>query len=410
MPVTRPGNATWLHGLLLVACSWLSVIASGALIGPILPRMMGVFHADSGVGWKIDAVATLPALFVAVTSMPLGVFADRIGPRKVLVWAALIYGCLGIAPYFLNDLTLIVASRGVVGIAEGAVMTSSYALIGAYFASPARERWYALTTGTAPVLALLLIAMGGLLGESSWHSVFLVYSFALLLFVGIWLLLWEPSRASTQIPQPTPVPVGTPAFLWRRLLIICAVSVFAMTAFSITIIQTGFLLTERGIGSPSVIGKWQALASLSNPAGALVFGVLSWRYINKLWLSFLLMALGYAAISLRTEWQAVIWGGAIANLGCGMLLPTIVSWGLRDIPAHIRGKGVGTLMACNFFGQFLSPFIITWLKGLAGSLSGAVFCYVVACGFASLGAMALSSRQQSGWFRSMSVIVQRRHR
>jgi MFS family permease len=371
----------------------MSVMASGALIGPILPRMTQVFKADPGVGWKIDAVATLPALFVALSSMPLGVFSDRTGPRKVLVWALLIYGCLGIAPYFLNDLTLIVASRGVVGIAEAAVMTCSYVLIGAYFTSPARERWYALTTGTAPVLALLLIAVGGSVGESNWHHVFLVYGFALLLFVGISMLLWEPARVSVSITPTFSAPSVAPAFHWRRLLIICALSVFAMTAFSITIIQTGFLLTERGIGSPAVIGKWQALASLTNPAGALLFGVLSWRYISKLWVSFLLMALGFATISLRPEWQAVIWGGAIANLGCGMLLPTIVSWGLQDIPAYMRGKGAGTLMAGNFFGQFLSPFVITWLKGLTGSRSGAVFCYVIACGIASFGALVLSSRR-----------------
>lgn len=377
------------QGILLVACSWLSVVASGALVGPILPRMTAAFSSDPGVDWKIAAVATIPALFVALLSMPIGMLGDRIGHRRVLVWAALIYGALGVAPYFLNALTPIVISRAVVGGAEAAVMTCSYALIGAYFAGAARERWYALTTGTAPVIALVAIALGGGLGEADWHNPFLVYVFALVLFIGSLFLLWEP--VATKREQ---VAIDTEAadFSWAKLLGICAISIFVMTAFLVTVIQTGFLLTERGITSPAVIGRWQALASLANPAGAILFGWLSWRYVTKLSVSFLLMGAGFAAISLQPSWQAVIWGGAITNLGCGMILPTIVSWGLRDIPAAIRGKGTGTLMACNFFGQFLSPFAIVWLKGLTGSLNSAVLCYAIACTVAGLVTVACIMR------------------
>lgn len=376
VPQAAPRRAGVVQGIILVACSWLSVVASGALVGPILPRMTEYFSSDPGVDWKIAAVATLPALFVALMAMPFGMLADRLGHRRVLVCAALIYGVLGIAPYFLNALTPIVVSRGVVGIAEAAVMTCSYTLIGYYFASPARERWYALTTGTAPVVALVAISLGGGLGEQNWHNVFLVYIFALVLFAGALFALWEPSNKQQ---QHISVAAGSREFSWSQLLIICAISIFAMTAFLVTVIQTGFLLTERGITSPAVIGRWQALASLANPAGAILFGWLSWRYITKLSVSFLLMGTGFAIIALQPSWQAVIYGAAITNLGCGMILPTIVSWGLRDIPAAIRGKATGTLMACNFFGQFLSPFAIVWLKGLTGSLSSAVLCYAIAC-------------------------------
>lgn len=377
-----------LQGILLVACSWLSVVASGALLGPILPRMTAHFSGDPGVAWKINAVATLPALFVALMAAPLGMLADRIGHRRVLVWATLIYCALGVAPYFMDALTPIVISRGVVGIAEAAVMTCSYALIASYFHSPARERWFALTTGTAPMVALVAIAVGGGLGEADWHNPFLIYCFAGLLFICMLFALWEPARTVHTQQSATDIA----EFNWSKLLIICGLSIFAMTAFLITVIQTGFLLTERGIESPAVIGRWQALSSLANPVGALLFGILSWRYITKLSTSFVLMTAGFAIISLRPEWQAVIIGGAIANLGCGMLLPTIVSWGLQDIPAGIRGKATGILMGCNFFGQFLSPFAITWLKGLTGTLSSAVLCYAVACALSAVVAILLSKR------------------
>lgn len=392
---SAPRQAGAMQGILLVACSWLSVVASGALVGPVLPRMTEYFRNDADVDLKIAAVATLPALFVALMSMPFGMLADRWGHRRLLVWAALIYGALGIAPYFLNHLTTIVISRGIVGIAEAAVMTCSYTLIGYYFSETARERWYALTTGTAPVIALVAISLGGGLGDRDWHNIFLVYIFALVLFAGSLFLLWEPTNKQ---PEPSVTAAATAIkvedFSWTQLLIICALSIFVMTAFLITVLQTSFLLTERGITSPAVIGRWQALASLANPAGAILFGWLSWRYITKLSVSLFLMAIGFAVIALQPTWQAVIYGAAIANLGCGMVLPTIVSWGLRDIPAGIRGKATGLLMACNFFGQFLSPFAIVWLKGLTGSVSTSVLCYALACAAVGLLSIPFIKRTQ----------------
>lgn len=373
--VRRAGFA---QGILLVACSWLGVIASGALLGPVIPTIVKSFGGGTAVDYAVAAIVGMPPLFVALFSWPMGMLADRLGPRRVLLGATLLYGAVGLAPYFLSDLSSIVWTRRAVGIAEGAVMTCSYALIGAYYTGKARERWYALTTGTAPVMALVAIALGGGLGESNWHNVFLVYLFAFVLFLGSALLLWEPAREAPSV-SAAPGIAGERAFSGSRFVGICVLSIFVMTAFLITVIQTGTLMTERGVVSPAVIGRWQALASLANPAGALAFMALRWRFQGKLALSFLLMSAGFAVIGLRSDWQSVIWGATLANLGCGMILPTVVSWGLEGAPTAIRGRVAGILMACNFFGQFLSPYIMVYLKGALGGLSGAVACYAAAC-------------------------------
>lgn len=64
----------------------------------------------------------------------------------------------------------------------------------------------------------------------------------------------------------------------------------------------------------------------------------------------------------------------MANLGCGMIVPTVVSWGLQGVPGAIRGRVTGILMACNFLGQFLSAYVMVWLKE-RGDLSSGVFDY-----------------------------------
>lgn len=373
------------QGILLVACSWLSVIASGALLGPVIPTIIKSFGGGTAVEYQVAAIVGMPPLFVALFSWPMGLLADRIGPRRVMVGATLIYGLVGIAPYFLASLNSIVLTRQAVGIAEGAVMTCSYALIGAYFSGTARERWYALTTGTAPVMALLAIALGGGLGESNWHNVFLVYLFAFVLFLGSIFLLWEPDRKpqSKQADGAAVVDSTADTFSWSRFIGICVLSIFVMSAFFITVVQTGSLMTERGVSSPTIIGRWQALASLANPAGAMAFMALRWRFQSKLAVSFAFLTAGFAIIGLRSDWHSVIYGATIANFGCGMILPTVVSWGLQDIPKAIRGRVSGILMACNFLGQFFSPYIMVWLKEHAGGLSIGIVYYAFACGIAA---------------------------
>ncbi|MGA3156607.1 MAG: MFS transporter [Steroidobacteraceae bacterium] len=380
----QPG---FLQGWTLVASAWLAVFASGALIGPILPRMSEHFRSVPHVEVLISLVATLPSLFVALLAVPFGMLADRVGHRRVLFWATLLYGLLGMAPYGLDALPAIVVSRAGVGIAEAAIMTCGAALIGRYFRGQRSARWYALQTGTAPIAALIAIALGGGLGERDWHTPFLVYSFGLVLFVAVTTLLWEPGRAAPG--------VGTTAaedarIRWPRLLGICAITLFALSAFLVTVIQTGFLLTERGIPSPRLIGLGQALASLANPAGALLFGLWRAPARSKLTLSLLLMGAGFAVIGLEPSWQAALGGAAITNLGCGMILPTLITWALEGMPDAARGRGTGTWMCASFLGQFISPLSIVWLKQWSGSLSGAVLCYAIAC--AAAGLIALLSR------------------
>jgi hypothetical protein len=86
----------------------------------------------------ISLVATLPALFIALFVAPFGLLADRVGRRLLLLIGLAIYGVLGVAPYWLNSLQWIVASRAGVGVTEAMITTCSTALIGDYLWGYAR--------------------------------------------------------------------------------------------------------------------------------------------------------------------------------------------------------------------------------------------------------------------------------
>lgn len=370
-----------------MSCGWLAVMAS-AMLSPVLPRMTASFQQQPGVDLLISLVAGLPALFVALLAWPFGVLGDRVGHKRVLFWATVVYGVFGTAPVWLKTLPQIVISRGFVGVAEAAIMTCSTTLIGDYFAAERRARYLALQTGTAPLMAMTVIALGGALGDANWRNPFLAYGFAFALAPLTALLLWEPRRDCAPVAARTRDGAQTSQrFRWGKLLLICGVTLFAMTAFLITVIQTGFVLTERGLSSPASIGLWQGVASLANPLGALTFGLVRARALSKVGASFALLSLGFFVIALLPTWHSAVLGAVIANYGAGMILPTLITWAISTLPAAQRGTGTGLWMAASFLGQFLSPLVVLALRHATGSLSGAILVYALACALSALSAL-----------------------
>jgi hypothetical protein len=203
------------------------------------------------------------------------------------------------------------------------------------------------------------------------------------------LLLWEvragrtgPGEARGIVERAGQASVGRGRLIW-----ICVVTLFTMTAFLVTVVQTGFLLTERGVRSPQLIGMWQGLASLANPLGALLFGVLRWHTFSKLTLAYALLSSGFFVIAALGDWRSAVLGAAVANLGAGMILPTLITWAIGTLPHRMRGNGTGLWMAASFLGQFLSPLVVLGLRTVTGSLSKAILVYAVACGLCGLGAL-----------------------
>jgi MFS family permease len=382
------------QGWVLVSCGWLAVMAS-AMLSPVLPSMTAYFRSVPSVDLQVSLVAGLPALSVALLAWPFGALGDRVGHKRVLCWAVAFYGFVGTAPMWLPALSEIVVSRALVGVAEAAIMTCSTALICGYFEGARRGRYLALQTGTAPIAAVTVIAIGGALGATSWRAPFLAYGFGFVLTPLTVLLLREVQapRARAEVTAVQGAPDSMP-FGWGKLIWICTVTVFAMTAFLVTVVQTGFLLTERGVNAPQRIGVYQGIASLANPLGALLFGLLPWLTLVKLTLAFALLSTGFFVIALLPGWRSVVFGAAIANLGAGMILPTLITWAISTLPARLRGSGTGLWMAASFLGQFLSPLAVLGLRDLTGSLSKAILVYASACGLSAIAALVARTRSR----------------
>jgi MFS family permease len=385
--LASPRTATSVQGWVLVSNAWLAVMAS-AVIAPVLPRMAAHFQNIPHAPLMISLVATLPALFIALLAAPFGLLADRIGRRLLLLVGLAVYGVLGIAPYWLNSLQWIVASRAGVGITEAMITTCSTALIGDYFYRDTRERWFALQTGSATVVAVAMAVIGGVLGQRGWQMPFGAYSFSFLLFPLVLFFIWDPIGAdpadaglSELVKNLKP---REDNFRWSGLFGICLITFFASNAFYVVIVQLSFVLTERGYSSPKLIGIGAALAGLAMPLGSVLFRLVRASYITKLALSFTLSSTGFFIMVFTHRYAVTVAGAALNEMGSGLVLPTLVTWALSKLPLHIRGRGTGAWQSAFALGQFASPLVVLGLAHVLGGRIHAILAYACSCGLAAL--------------------------
>lgn len=377
-----------LQGLILVSVAWLAVMAT-SLIAPVLPLMARHFAGAPNAKELVQLTVALPALMVALFAVPIGLLIDRLDRIRVLIGGLLLYAAAGLAPTLLDTLPAILVSRCIVGLAEAVVMTAGTALLADLFDGANRERWFALQTGSATLVSVVVLALGGALGEVSWRTPFFVYALPSILAVLVWRLVSRPVHVASASASQHPAIDGG----WGALAAPALTTLLASVAFYVVVIQLPFLLTTRGYAAPSQIGVGAALAAAAVPLGSVLFRILAKRGVAaRMAVSFALSAAGFLLMARLTDYAGTLAGAFINGVGSGLALPTLLTWATGGGNAHHRGRSTGVWNTAFFLGQFLSPIVFAMLS-LEHGADAALQLLAVACVLAFVASLAAHSRR-----------------
>src|SRR4051812_38770338 len=194
----------------LVLLSSCLAVLGAVLLAPVLPRIQDAFADTPGVETLTPVVLTAPALVIGLTAMVAGRIVDRLGRKRLLVGALVVYAVVGTAPEWLPSLQLIVASRVLVGLTEAAIMTCCTTLLADYFSGAQRERYFGLQVVFTTVAATLFFGLGGAPGAHNWRTPFWLYVVSLPLAAAAARYVWQPARLGDAAAKLPPLP-------WRRL-------------------------------------------------------------------------------------------------------------------------------------------------------------------------------------------------
>lgn len=355
----RPGvmrQAGALQAIVLVFTTQLPIMGIISIV-PIIPLLARHFADHPQVALLIPLLIAAPSLCIALLSPLAGLLADRVGRRRLLLIAVLLYALFGFAPFMLNGLPSIIASRFCLGVTEAFIMTIANTLMGDLYQGQSRRKWLAVQSAVGSVSATTLLFVSGVLGNYGWQGPFILYLLAIPVFFCLLLFTWEPAPQQADLKES-----ATKRFPVKAMIAISAVTLFCAVLYYVEVLQISSVLHAAGLDSPTHIGFASGIAGIGVPLGALIFSMISRHSVRLHLLTALsLFAVGLYGMGVLPEVAWVVAAAFVAQVACGILIPALLTWCLGNLEFQHRGKGMGFWHTAFFLGQFLSPFVITLL-------------------------------------------------
>ncbi len=184
--------------LIAIAASVVVVGLDLTVLNLALPTIATDLHASTGdLQWISDAYS----LVLAAAMLPAGLLGDRLGRKKVLLVALVLFGASSAACAYAANTGELITARAVLGIGAAAIFPLSLSVIPVLFAPEERQKAIALMASATFISFPIGPIVGGyLLDHFWWGSVFLInVPVVILALTAVALLL--PESRSEQRPS-----------------------------------------------------------------------------------------------------------------------------------------------------------------------------------------------------------------
>ena len=182
------------RNLYIIISITLISIMGGPTIAPMLPDLAKVFDVSSK---EIELVMIVFFLPIGIATPILGILADRIGIRKVLVPSLLLFAIAGGCSSFAQDFQTLLWCRFLQGLGVASLDFIVLIMISMLYRGKALRKAMSLNIGILGLSAAIYPIMGGALANFSWRAPFLLTVTAFPLVMLILMVLKLPQKPSS---------------------------------------------------------------------------------------------------------------------------------------------------------------------------------------------------------------------
>ena len=171
-PDDFPGEAAPLFldpNLNLVFCITLLAVLGVSSIAPVFPTVAEELNVPPEAVGLLITVFTLPGIILTPV---LGVLADRIGRKQVLVPALILFSLAGASCSLARDFQLLLALRFLQGVGAASLGSLNATLIGDLFEGQRRTQAMGYNASVLSVGTALYPSLGGALALLGWYVPF----------------------------------------------------------------------------------------------------------------------------------------------------------------------------------------------------------------------------------------------
>lgn len=382
------------QGFTMIVAGFLPVFAIIAMF-PVVAAIIAHFKDQPDAAIKVPAMVTAPGYAIALLAPFAGAVADRYGRRLLLLVCTLAYGMVGAAPFFLENLDAIIATRILLGVCEAGILTIVNTLIADYWDDKGRRNWLMLQGLVGPFFQPLVFILVAAVAAVRWNGGFLVYLIAFPIFISMYFFLFEPGQPKHNAQE---VGHGDEPFPMVSAVAVGALTLFASILYYVFIVNGSIVWHELGVSDPMAISKATFLPSFFILAGSVLFRIIS-RFGNAVQIGcFLaLFGIGLGGIGIAHNVLSMQLALAVQQTGAGMAVPALIAWAQSKFSFRHRGRGMGIWTSAFFLGQAISPIIIGYIAKACGTMQMA---FLAAGATAAVGAI-LAALLAMQWGKAM---------
>jgi MFS family permease len=299
-------------------------------------------------------VATFPGLIQIVPALFYGKLT-RVFKKKTLLFIGLTLFIIGgVLPTFIDNLPLIIAMRGLLGLGVGITMPLSIDVITDFF--DGRERDFLIGFGTSTIACIGAIFFqlgGGILADAfGWQYGFLTYLFPIWILAVTMLYLPEPEKKQLSETTGSKAKVKLPkAIYWVSLG-----QVFYSALIFGYVINISVVIQADQLGNATEAGLAISIFTFGTLLAGFVFGKVKHALPNfYLPVGVFVTGLGMVICYFSPTLTLILIGSVIGGAGMGIGIPGVFTKVSELTPVGAPPQ-VGLVVVGQGLGGILGPF------------------------------------------------------
>jgi len=338
----------------VIFASTLVAVMGVSLISPALPAVQEAWNISESQASLLLSAFTLPGIFL---TLPIGLLADRIGRKPILIPALIVFGLSGGAIIIISDFTLILVLRAIQGAASSAIVMLTVTLLGDLFTGEQRRVLIGTNAAILAVGAAGYPLLGGALATFAWSAPFACFLLALLVAIPGITLLEEPNRDGINSNSSIRKFLTGPTSMTPFVILYLAIFGIFVILYGAQLTAVPFLLANEYQLSSAGIGLLVGLPAVSMGMTALqgdrVLRVLT--SFQSIALGFVSYGIGLAVVAITDSIYVVAGALLLFGLGQGLAEP-ITDTALNErAPDEFRGSIMSIRTSVLRLGTTIGP-------------------------------------------------------
>ncbi|MBT2700077.1 MFS transporter [Bacillus sp. ISL-40] len=301
-------------------------------------------------------VATFPGLIQIVPALFYGKLSKMFKKRTLLFVGLSLFIIGGVLPTFIDNLWLIIAMRGILGLGVGITMPLSVDVITDFF--DGRERDFLIGFGTSTIAcigAIFFQLVGGILADAyGWHYGFLTYLFP------IWILaitiLYLPEPEKKQVSKADSNQAAVKIKLPKAIYWVSLGQVFYSALIFGYVVNISVVIQADKLGNATEAGLAISIFTFGTLIAGFLFGKIKHKLPTMyLPLAVLMTGVGMAICYYSPTLTMILIGSVFGGFAMGIGIPGVFTR-VSELTPVGAPSNVGLVVAGQGIGGILGPF------------------------------------------------------